>query len=339
MSEFFTYKIRKGDTLSSLSLRTGISPEELKIFHNGNCGKMDKIWLDNLLGVDYILLPLNYISKEEKEKNKRRELPSMYLEKNFYSNLYHITETIEKSDQEKMVINYAVSLDFVDSNTSNYLLQISHHSFKKEGVKPDDKMSSLALACMENTFPIKFFLNQEGVILEIHEHDKIVANFKNKRPEIETFFIGDISKAYLDNYEEKISDAQFFLRQFLSTLLYQTLFPKFSWFYKNKAWNEKFSLINNSFPLECVLEAEFNHENEEFVNTIITGNVVEQCSLLELLKGIRFDEEPDEPIVGRIVLDYSTDKITKSLISANATITLWNEEDLYFKHQISIDSR
>ena len=59
MSEFFTYKIRKGDTLSSLSLRTGISPEELKIFHNGNCGKMDKIWLDNLLGVDYILLPLN----------------------------------------------------------------------------------------------------------------------------------------------------------------------------------------------------------------------------------------------------------------------------------------
>lgn len=60
MSDFFIYKIRKGDFLSNITKRIGIHVADLKYFHNSICDVDANVHFDNLIGLQYLLIPINF---------------------------------------------------------------------------------------------------------------------------------------------------------------------------------------------------------------------------------------------------------------------------------------
>lgn len=127
-----------------------------------------------------------------------------------------------------------------------------------------------------------------------------------------------------------------FEKQLRSTLLYQILFPNMVWFHKYNSWKDEFYLVKNSFPLNCIFKVDFIHLNEEQIQTDIKGEIKERISLQELLKGRKFGEEPEEPVVGVVEIKYTTQKKTKQLIAAEAGIALLHEGEIYRKQKIKL---
>ena len=55
-----------------------------------------------------------------------------------------------------------------------------------------------------------------------------------------------------------------------------------------------------------------------------------------MLKGRKFEEEPEEPLVGVVELKYTTEKNTKQLISVEAGIALLHEGEIYRKQKMKL---
>ncbi|SHM14945.1 LysM domain-containing protein [Chryseobacterium carnipullorum] len=73
--EFIKYEIQKGDTLKSIAEKYDLDANEMKIFHNENCGITGIILNDDLpLHLKYILINKNIIHQKKKNKAKSGEL-------------------------------------------------------------------------------------------------------------------------------------------------------------------------------------------------------------------------------------------------------------------------
>lgn len=331
--EFITYKIRHGDTLSSLSSRLSINPDELKEFHNTHCGKMDKIWFDALLGVEYIVIPVNFKNEKQKAKEKSEELPPKFFQKDFFDPQYSVIEKFEKPLENDLEITYSVLLKVQDSKDKNFIAGIDRKNFKKNGETPDDKISSLSLACFDAISPVTVNLDSEGKLTGLYEYKKLVRKFTDKRADIEDFHTGEISKEYIDKFQDIISDEALFFTQLKSSLFYQALFPNREWFHKKSSWKEDFYFVQHSFPVKCKMEIEHHHEDLDVALTIITGKNIENRSLQELLRGTRYQEESDDPFLGEIILKYTTHKKNKHLVQMEASAMLCHEDGELFQKQ------
>ena len=70
---------------------------------------------------------------------------------------------------------------------------------------------------------------------------------------------------------------------------------------------EKFYIQINSFRLEFSFQTEQLFEDSELVETKMTGTLSENCSLRELLKGIRIeDEDIQNNINAEIIIQYTS---------------------------------
>lgn len=335
---FIKYNVRPNDTLSSIASRLKITKEDLKNFHNSKCEKMHRLYVENLKDVHYILVPTNYTNKEENLKRQQQLLPSKEYSKEFHSEHYTIKESIEAITEKKVTIDYQVDLLSEDKKHQT-IISVNQIDFKKDNIKPDDKVSSLSIVCMQSISPIPFIVSNNGALQVVFEPQQVLTKFRNKRSEIESFFSGEISKKYLDLFEENLSSENYLFNQLTSTLLYQILFPKMDWFHKKSAWAETFHIYPNSFSVHCEFETKHYINNDsQIIKTMIKGNINDHCTLLEIIKGNRFDDTiSGDRIKGEIYIQYTTSTISKQLSEAQATITLWHQGELYFKHHLSIN--
>lgn len=332
--EFLKYKIQNGDTLRSISLRLGITEEELMAFHNAHCEKMDVIWFSNINYVDFLLVPLHYKTEKQKENERKNELPPLELSDSFYSEKYSVQEFIEDPFKNTFFIDYIVKLG-ICTDYECKIIQFDRKDLKTNDSTPDDKMSNLSLACIRSIFPVSINLAPTGKITRFYDHQNILNNFKNKRSDLEDFYIGAISKIYLDTFEENIRDEKYFLKQLKSTILFQTLFPKMEWFHRKTLWLENFYCFQNSFPVPFLLKTENDHNHHDFVETLIKGNLQEPCSLQELKRGIKdTDRDPQEFVSTEISIRYKTHKINKILLEAESTLVIAHEGIQYQKHNL-----
>ncbi|MDQ0594786.1 hypothetical protein QFZ37_003155 [Chryseobacterium ginsenosidimutans] len=337
-----TYKVKQTDTLESVAEQLGISAEALKRYHNTYCDLKNLIGND-LTGVYKILTPPREKIAELKENQKQiilnSNLPALHLAEDFYALNYEASERFEQWDKEDLVIDYSVSVNLREMADKGLLAEIKTSGFKKNGQSSDDKMSMLSLACMESISPIVFIVPAQGKIKGFYEHKTLIKKFENKRPDLETFFVGDISRIYFDQFHKSLTDETDLLKQFRSALLYQILFPEMDCFRRKKEWEESFYVVPNSFPLRCRFHTEHNFENPDDVEIIIKGKIEESCSLQELLKGVKFDALPEDKVTGEIELHYTTNKETKQLKKIDASIILLYREELYQKHSLILRAK
>lgn len=333
------YDVRPGETLENIGTRIGMTGDQLKDFHNSHCEKMEKLWFNNLVGVKQIIVPKAYKSPEQLSLEKKKELPPSSVTRDFYSNSYSVKETFVNPSQDDLELDYKVEVNFrskKETNIADEIIDVRCTDFKKNATKPDDKMSLISLACIEAIYPISFIVPFQGKISDIFEFEKLKNKFRNKRSDLEEFFIGEVYRSYLDKFQEILGNRDHILKQFSSSLLYQVLFPKMEWFHKFDSWTEGFYFLQNSFPLKCSMYAEYNHEGTEVVETLLKGHIKDAFSLQEILRGISFDEDPEELAYGEIELRYVTDKKTKKMLQAEASVTFRSEDELYRKQTLKL---
>jgi len=334
--DFLQYQVRNGDTLTSIASRLGMTGEELKLFHNSHCQKMDTVWFENLNSVKTIFVPTDFKTKEQKEQERKNSLPNQ-LSDSFFAKIYTVDETFESPFESNVNIKYAVELNLrKDKNTGQYILNYLQKDFKSNGDAPDDKVSSLSITCMQSIMPLEFIVNEQGKITGFADHKKIMVTFSKQRKELEEFYVGEVSQYYMDTFEKSINDEMFLLRQFQSTLLFQTLFPKIDWFQKKTKWKEFFYLVQNSFPVQCEITIEQENIEEDSVSTILNGKIIELCTSQEIMRGIQLKESAPEPAQGNIVLEYITHTKNKNLLQAKASVLLSYEEEFIHQHHIKI---
>ncbi|MDW9381887.1 LysM peptidoglycan-binding domain-containing protein [Chryseobacterium sp. JV558] len=334
--DFLQYKVRNGDTLTSIASRLGMTGEELKLFHNSHCEKMDKVWFESLNDVKNIFVPTNFKTEAQKEQERKNSLPSQFSD-TFFAKSYTVNETFESPFESPVTIDYTIELDLrKDRNKGHHILSYSQNDFKSNGNTPDDKVSSLSIACMKTIMPIEFILNDKGQITGFADHKKITDTFTQQRKELEDFYVGEVAQNYMDSFERNISDEAYFLQQLKSTLLFQTFLPTIDWFQKKAKWTEPFYFLQNSFPAACEINLEQKNEEKDSVLTILNGKITELCTPQEIMRGIRLTESAAEPASGNIVLEYTTHTKNKNLLQAKASVLLSHEEVVIHQHHINI---
>ncbi len=337
-----TYEVKKEDTLESVAAELGISSEALKRYHNSYCDLKELIGYD-LKNVTKILIPPADKIAEFKESSvlvsQSNELPPNYLFEKFYTENYDVKEYFERADSDTFNLTYTTSIHVKELREKGFRAEIKNFGFKKNDETPDNKISQLSIACMESIYPVSFTVPAQGRINGFYNYREIITKFKNKREDLEDFFIGEVAKTYFDKFQICLNNENFLLKQFCSTMMYQFLFLKMNWFHKRKPWEEELYLTQNSFPVKCLLEANYNHEDSEYVETTINGKVTEECSLQELMKGVKFSESFEVPIEGELNLRYKTHKKTKQLAEAEISIILFNEGEVYNNYKLILKAK
>lgn len=334
--DFIIYQVKQQDNLGSIASRVNMHEEDLKVFHNLHCGKLDKIWFSNLRGIHSVCVPTQYVSPEKKLENLKQYLPPKKYTPKLHAKKYSVSEIFEKQDTKPLNFQYDIELDFHEDETGVYV-NTHQTNFEKEGEKPDDKISSLALDCRESISPIPFLLSDNGKISSIFQHNEIIKKFKTQRESIEDFHIGEVSKKYINLFEENISNESYFFKQIKSTVLFQILFPTTDWFHKTTFWNDSFFIYPNSFDLNFKFNIEFDDSHPLLFRAKITAFLQDNCSLRELLRGMKIeDENPEDDLFSEMHFTYDFDKSSRQLLEIDAIIIIGYHGEIYQKQHLHL---
>lgn len=333
------YDIQSGDSLEKIGDKIGMTSEELKDFHNSHCDKMDRLWFNNLFGIRQIIIPKQYKNPEQVKAERGKELPPASITRDFYANTYSVKESFSGLIQKGFEIEYQVDIRFRDKKENHLpfeIVDVRTYHFLKNDSAPDDKMSSISSACMESIYPISFTIPVQGRISGFFEFESLKKKFNEKRKDLEEFFIGDVYKAYLNRFSENLEKQDYVFKLLSSSLLYQLLFPRMDWFHKTHSWTEQFYFLPNSIFLKCSMSANYNHEGTEIVETQLKGRIKDLFSLQEILRGHSFDDQPDDLVDGEIELLYKTDKKTKKMLEAEASLTFKKDQEIFRKQTLKL---
>ena len=335
-TEFLRYKIRKGDTLDSIANRMQIHPVDLKFFHNERCSLSERIHFEHLQGVEYFFIPTNYKNDERLEKENANERPSVKFRKEFYQKEYVVTESFLTEKQLETFLESRITIDFKKDEDERNILLFHQTDFTSNGKKLESKTSLLGLESIKTIYPLPFILNEKGYPTSILEPKELLKSFQTKRTELEELYIGEPTRLYLDKFEKSLENEEYFFEQFSSTLLFQLLFPRKEFFFHQQKFNSYFYVVPNSFAVQFICEAEFNHDNKDFVLTTIKGYADDSSSLEEVLTGVKSDEQAEVPLKAELNICYKTAKKTKQLLEVESTIFLYQEDEVYHHYQLNI---
>lgn len=329
-NDFYVHKIRKNDSLATVAKRLQIHPVDLKYFHNERCSISERVVFDHLQDLEKLFVPIDYKNNTLRFSEKSNERPAQNFDQNFYQKEYQVSEVLTDDNNSKKLVSYSILVDFEKNEDDNFILTFDRKDFRKNGKIPDDKLYEIAIKTQQSIFPLQFVLDKNGHPIRFYDFEKLLLNFKEKREEIEQDFIGDLTKEYLDLFENNLSNEAYALKQFTSTLLFQVIFINRKIFQTETIFQKKFYLVPNSFEINCKCEASYNHTDEKYVQTIIEGISIENYSMNEVLNGIKSDETKDDSSLYSVLhFEYKTDKRTKQLIEASADIQLVESEKQY----------
>lgn len=339
LQNIIVYEIQSTDTLESIATNIGMSSRELLDFHNEHCSRVGLLWITGLAGITKIVIPKNYKSVAQIRKAITDALPPPNLSSDFFAEKYESTESFIDFHRKKIQITYDIDIDFPQNQNAakdSMVISADAKDFKKNGIKPDDKMSELGLACMKTITPFAFEVSPKGKILGINDFKNLEKTFAKKKEDLKDFFIGEISDKYIDRFENHLKNETHFLHQYSTNLLHQALFPNLEWFYNQKPWEGKFYLLRNSFPVLMQFETTHQHLDEEKIQTIIKGKSIDDGSLQDLLSGRRFGDASAEPLNATSSLMYTTNKSTKQLLELQVEVLLCFENEIFKEHHLKI---
>ncbi len=337
--EITIYTVQPDETLISIAQRYEMTEPELRDFHNQHCHKVGLLWFSGFVGIQKIVVPNNYKSPSETAREYKHALPPAELTAGFYGRQYNVIESYESNIEDTLHVDYTLNIKLEENKTAEdvqWVASVQCFGFLKEGSKPDDKMSEISLACSKAIGAMPFVLNKNGQIVKIAQFAALSKKFKQRRAELEDFFVGEIFSKYLDKFEDCLLDQVYFEKQLFSSFLYQVLFFGANAFHHSPSWQQPFHFVKNSFPLLCRFKRAVELLNDQEVQTVFSGESTEEVSLQSLLTGRRTEEVPGEVLSGFIELKYTTHRTTKQLLAAEAELSLFDGEELYRKQKIKL---
>lgn len=326
--------VKAGESLTEIAGHYEMSADEIVTFHNFHCQALGLRWFQNFVGMDRIAVPARFKSKEQQKNEHLRNFPPRVFSRDFYAERFKVSEFFSTPEKE-FEISYYLTLRFSKKENQN-VVYISAGEFKKDGNDADDKMSSVAIASMKTAEPFGFYLDEDGKLSALESPEIYHKRFSDGRSDLDEFFVGEIFEAYLNKFGESLRNPEYVFRQFLQRFPYQLLFPGMQVFHWHKPWQDSKVLADNSFPVRMDFEAVYQHEDTEFAETDISGRIAEDISLLEILRGVRFGEEPEEIANISYSINYKTEKEEKKLVSAEMKIEMKFEEEPYSSYRCTL---
>lgn len=214
-TDYLTYTIKKGDTLTSVAKKLGIDSYVLRAYHNKFCPLQDLIEADFPSWLEYLILPPPEIelSDEEKEKNRKKivfhDAPfKMSLNNAQVSNSYGVLYTIENGS-ETHTIKQEMSVEWKAKNENGYyFFEVTR--IGKVYIN-DTAASTMAEEIAEKAsaalYPLLVVVDQNGKWIYINNFNQIKERWQETKKQILKYYKGDHVEKYLSFYDRNSEDS------------------------------------------------------------------------------------------------------------------------------------
>lgn len=337
MDEVFKiYSLTPGESLSDLASKFEMSEEDLMAFHNKHSAAAGLMWFHNFVGITKIAVPTFFKSNAERQREHQKYFPKPHFFKDFLAKEYRISEKYH-GQMGDFEISWNLKIEILKKD-SHYQVAFRTRNFKHSGNREDDKISGLARACMESIEPLCFHVDREGAVTSLVEPGVYTTRFEAKREDLQGFFVGEISDAYIQKFSEQLRDPLMIFRGYQQLPWMALLFPGMQTFHRKNPWTAAYSVYPNSFPLRMNCSADYQHEMLESAHTSVKCIPADPVDLLEILMGRKFDGYGAENTQVHLELMWNTDKETHQLQSAGYTATFYWEDEEYSARQCHVNA-
>ncbi|CAD0009508.1 LysM peptidoglycan-binding domain-containing protein [Flavobacterium chungangense] len=272
-----TYKVKKGDTLESVSLELGIAASELRRYHNMYCEIPDLIEADFKRHLEFLILAPE---KSEASKNdiideKPREVS---LGKNY--RLPFTPEQVDQSYKVKYTYESEAGIDVTEmqinvkwiaaDKNKFHLFEINRGSdIYINGKIPDTMIDGLAAKTAEVLYPLKIVVDEFGKWVDIYNHAEIEGRWGKIKSEILDYYEGEVVEKYIEHVERTLESSERVLRSLRSDYFLRAFFNGIHVGYTADYEFEK----DLSFPLQKETESVFRVQHKMAPNLDDAGYI------------------------------------------------------------------
>lgn len=333
------YKIKKGDTLKSISIQLEKSTHEVKNFHNIFCSEEEYIGTKLPIHLKELYIYPEYNEKElslipKVAFNKPYELElKPFQNKLTYGVMYTIT-----TGKEENTLKFEVSITFKSITLEgNFIFEVDRIS---KNFINDEETSNIADELAEKTnavlYPLEVVVNQKGSWIGINNYKEIKTHWKSVKEKILDEYEGEWIENYLLLNEETLEEESVLENSLKKDWFLNSYFNAIYVFYTHK-FNFKtktsFPILTNCVAVEYAVEQKINEYVDDYslIRIEQNGNLEDERSKADL------ENEMNIPYYGAL---YPNEDVTegnfRSLYFLNSKSN--NIESLYLECSIALEN-
>jgi hypothetical protein len=268
-----TYKIKKGDTLQSVSNELGIDAHELRRYHNIYCDIADLIEADFNRHLEFLILAPeianNKTEKKPEKVNFGKDYRLPFLPEQINES-YKVKYTSEVGD-ETDVTEMEISVKWIAADKNKFhLFEINRAAdIYINGKIPDTMMDGLAAKTAEVLYPLQIVVDEFGKWVDIYNHHEIERRWGKNKSEILEYYEGEVVEKYIEHVECTLESSERLLTSLRSDYFLRAFFNGIHVGYTADYGFEK----DLSFPLQKETESVFRVQHKIFPNLDDTGYI------------------------------------------------------------------
>lgn len=312
------YKIKKGDTLESISQTLEKPTHEVKSFHNIFCESNDYISVEFPKNLKELFIYPEFNEKEltlipKVSFDEAYKLPlKPILEKMNYGVMYTI-----KSGDEENTVKFEVSITYKGKTSSNM------HVFEVDRISKtfinDEEVNSIADELAVKTsavlYPLELVVSNEGNWIAINNYKAINKRWSKIKEKVNDEYEGEWVEKYLLENEKMLENEDFLLNSLKKDWFLKSYFNSIYVYYSHKF---KFQ-TNTTFPIlpNCKgVSYDIEQKIEEYLDEYNLIRIEQKGELNEERSKEDLENEMDIPYYG--------------IIDPNAVRAKGNYRSLYF---------
>ena len=300
--KYFKHKLKKDDTVNSISLELGITPFEVVGFHNANCKNEDVI-IHNIpihLTEIFVYPYIRELKKENYPAVVFNGLSTLQVKPDNKKNNYGVTYTISNGDNQIDTMSFQVSVicKKKDQTGLHYEIERISNTFinNEETTSIADELAEKVAKVL---YPLNIVVDETGKWTEITNFDDIEKRWNTLKSKIFEDYEGDWVQKYVELNEQTLaskSNIEMALKYdwFLNTLfggIYVNYTYKFN--FKNTI---SFPILANVKPLIYSVDQTIDPYLDEFLQIDLEqkGVLAEERSKADLQNKLAFPQHSVE---------------------------------------------
>ncbi|WP_310556421.1 hypothetical protein [Flavobacterium sp.] len=295
MEKYRIHKLKKGDTVDSVAVELGITPFEVRGFHNSCCNWNDTIGHNFPTHITELLV-YPHIRKFRKELHPMTTFESGYTLRAKPTDKkvnYNVNYNIITEDSITNTISCKISLECKQKSNGYFVYEINKSEIFINDEEPNYMLDELAEKVTQNIYPLQIVVNEEGKYIGIHNFNEIKKRWEKSKKEILEYHSGNWVNDYLELTDKTLEnesslqislESDWFLSSFFGGIyINYTPFLKF----ENSI---TFPILPKIKPLVYKVEQTTDEYLDEFNQVIVEQNGIlnEERSKADIENGLPF---------------------------------------------------
>lgn len=229
------YKIKEGDSISSISSLFGIEESVWLTYHNNMCRLTDIIRQEIPSHLEYVFLLPELWDKEDDLNNPKEPIHPLFNEKQrvalfqnrilFFApcninNTYGVIVNFDKNQ-----VHYEIEVKFIEQLTPEvFRLSIDRKQVYINNQEPDGKLYEMADQMAKSIYPIIIDINKEKKIVAIANHNEIRQRCDETRGKLSQYYVGEYAQKKIRLFETQVNNPNSLINHLENELFYQLFF-------------------------------------------------------------------------------------------------------------------